>query len=138
MKAQGRCVERERWRNGVIGATLIVVVASLVFASQASAWSSNTWHSPTGNIRCKFTRSVRVVACGVLNEGATIYLGINGKPRIAYDDAVYDIPAGPALPYGSYWSAVGFRCTSFSDRMQCVGVYSDHGFWLNRTNYRTW
>lgn len=124
----------------------IGITAALTFAlaigvsSQAVAWTSNTFRSPTGNIGCKSFNAYdgrgQQIVCWTANDGAWVAVGqrysarrgYGGNPRIR----------GPVLSYGSNWRYRGLVCYSQSVGMTCEARATAHGFFISRASWDIW
>jgi hypothetical protein len=105
-------------------------------APSTTAWNSNWFQSPTGNIRCRYFVSSRLLACTTLNNGRMLGVTLTGTP-FARRSFGYSFPGGPVLSYGDWWSVRGkFRCDSRSTGMTCKSLQTRFGFFINRTSYR--
>jgi hypothetical protein len=115
---------------------LIVAVGTLaaLLPASALAWSSSSFRSPSGNIRCEYFGSG--ISCGTLNDGYTITLYRYGRTAVGIDN-VYGFRGGPVLAYGLRWRSRFIICDSFFSGMQCENRQG-HGFFLNRDEVRRW
>lgn len=124
----------------------LLVVAALVaaFGSAGAAssapgsaeWRSNTFRSPTGNIRCRYWPGDALLGCTTLNNGRVAAVRVFGRPYVD-SNRNYTFPSGPVLTYGDYWSVRGrFRCDSRFNGMTCRSLRTGAGFFINRTSYR--
>ena len=108
--------------------------AALVPVAQAGAFVSNSFQSPTGNIHCLYTG--KAIGCQTLNDGFVVGVGAYG--RAFHFRTARTAPGGPTLSYGaSYYGGGRFRCASSVSGVSCRSLLSGHGFWINRTSYRT-
>jgi hypothetical protein len=108
--------------------------ATLVPVASAQAFTSNNFVSPTGNIHCAYTRSA--IGCQTMNDGFIVAVGRYG--RAVHSRISRTLPWGPTLTYGASYSGGGaFRCISTVNGMTCTSLLSGHGFFINRTRYRT-
>ena len=113
-----------------------VLVASIgAIPEPSAAWEGNVFSSPTGNIRCRYAPNTQYVTCMTANDGWIAYLPRYGKA--VHDDFSTWIGYGRTLRYGDRWRAPGFNCTSSSDGITCRNQVG-HGFFINRTKYRSW
>jgi hypothetical protein len=117
---------------------LALVLTALAAPAAASAWTSNSFQSPTHNIGCRYYPRTDVVKCMTRNDGFTLVLNETSRGRRGASYGVYVSPSAPVLPYGSSWRAFGFRCRSRISGMTCSNAYSGHGFFLERHTYRVW
>jgi len=133
---------------------LAVLVVALATAGAASAATSITFKTPTGNIGCAFNSG------GGLGPSlrCDIRSGIRPKPprpRVCSHDWGFSYsmaPTGTARPlcvgdtvirptakvlgYGKTWSRAGLTCTSRAAGLRCTNT-SGHGFFLSRArSYR--
>ncbi len=108
--------------------------AVLVPAGAATAWRSNTFSSPTGNIQCKYDQYNEVVSCRTLNDNwvaAVPLYGASYKVRGGY------YVRGQTLYYGQTWTVSGkFRCWSRVEGMTCKSLRTGHGFFTSRAYWR--
>ncbi len=107
-----------------------------VAAVEASAWDSNWFRSPTGNIRCRYWPADSLLACTTLNNRRFTGVTLNGRSfaRTSYG---YSFPGGPVLTYGDSWTIRGrFRCVSRFNGMTCESLRTGSGFFISRTGYR--
>jgi hypothetical protein len=121
------------------GSALLALVLGLtLWAGSASAWNSNYFHSPTGNIRCRYfpNSQSRILACTTLNTGRIVGVTPYGSSFTTFDTTGYAFPAGPTLGYGRYWTYKGYRCDSSFSGMRCRSGNTGHGFFINRTRYQ--
>lgn len=121
-------------------ACLVLVVAFLLLGGgQALAlWHSNTFHSPTGNIHCRYFQNTagRKLACLTLNNNRLVVATPTGR-SYATTSSSYYYPAGHVLTYGETWRVRGvYRCISRQSGMTCTAVQTGHGFFINRSSYR--
>lgn len=98
-------------------------------------WRSNSFQSPSGNIKCHYWAFDEELTCTTLNTGLTIYLTRYLAPGHRY--SYLSEGHGPTLLYGQRWVVAGFRCDSYSTGMNCRSS-TGHGFTLNRTDYNVW
>jgi hypothetical protein len=110
--------------------------AGATAAPGSATWKSNYFRSPTGNIRCHWSRYDQVIACITLNNYNVLALPLYGRPfRANFNN--YTFPVGPTLYYGDYWVGAGqFRCDSRSTGMTCTSLQSGRGFTIAREGYR--
>jgi hypothetical protein len=116
-------------------ALFVIVTVALLVPASASAWTGNTWRSPTRNIACHYEFGyIEMVRCETENDGfaITMYRGQRAIRNVYFSFAY----RAPILRYGQTWTAPGFRCVSRFNGMSCYSGY--HGFFLNRTSYRVW
>ncbi len=121
----------------VLRPLLIVCVLgalSALLPTGANAWNSNSFRTPSGNIRCEFFGSG--ISCGTLNDGYTLTLYRYGRTAVGIDN-VYTLRRGPVLPYGSRWRSRFITCESFFSGLQCQNRLG-HGFFLNRDEVQRW
>lgn len=98
-------------------------------------WRSNSFQSPSGNIKCHYWAYDDELTCTTLNTGLTMYLTrfLAAGHRYAHLAEGH----GPTLLYGQHWVVNGFRCDSYSIGMNCHTT-AGHGFLVNRTDYNVW
>jgi len=119
-------------RSLVVGGLLAAM--TLVPASGALGFSSNSFQSPTGNIACRYDANNQVMACMTRNDGFTAAVSLYGR---AYTTRGGTFVGGPIMSYGARWTASRrFRCFSESSGMTCRSVATGHGFFINRTSYK--
>lgn len=118
------------------------IVATLAVAAPASAapaslsWNSNWFQSPTGNLRCRYWPSDRLLGCTTLNNARMVAVTLFGSSFVRRSFG-YSFPGGPVLTYGDSWSVRNkFRCNSSFNGMRCVSLQTGFGFFINRTSYR--
>jgi hypothetical protein len=115
-----------------------MLALALLAAEPALAWRSNSFQSPTGNIRCRYFVEGDVMACKTLNNGRVAVVPLRGHAYVLARVTDFTFPRGPVLGYGTYWSFTGrFRCDSYSYGMQCESLRSGRGFVLNRSGFKT-
>ena len=91
-------------------------------------YSSGSFQSPTGNLRCQISGSN--LFCSSSNDGFGVVLPGFGAPSTGTGQA----SGGQSVPYGSSWSSGLFRCDSAFDGITCYNQ-SGNGFFLNRDSY---
>jgi len=57
----------------ILACATLVLAGAFFTAGQAAAWNGNTFHSPTGNIRCGYVNQAGV-ACITLNNRRGVLL----------------------------------------------------------------
>jgi len=120
----------------VAALTLFGVLAAPGGALAQPAWSSNYFHSPSGNIRCREFINRDLMACLTLNDHFAVIVPLFGRARKERHVAAYQFPRGPALAYGERWRDSGrFRCTSRTSGMSCSSLQTGHGFFIERYTY---
>ena len=122
--------------------TLLLVVLGLSLlpasAPASSAFESNWFRSPTGNIRCRYFPQDAVLACKTLNNGRAAVVPLRGRAYVLRQLTDYTFPRGPVLAYGDYWAVPRrFRCDSTTAGMRCRSLQSGRGFVLSRSGART-
>jgi hypothetical protein len=120
----------------------VFAASTIIIAGQAraSAWNSNVWRNPTGNIACRYNPGVGVVQCMTHNDGFTLRVRAFRGADVNRRGYVYVPPYAPTLAYGYTWDSGGgwgLHCTSRSTGMRCWNNYG-HGFMLKRYAYRIW
>jgi hypothetical protein len=123
-------------RRGLV----VLVLSSLlaVSAESASAFRSNWFQSPSGNIRCRYFTEGDVMACNTLNNGRVAVVPVRGQAYVLARLTDFTFPRGPVLHYGDYWSLAGrFRCDSYTYGMRCRSLRSGRGFLVSRSGFRT-
>ena len=85
----------------------LLIISALLGAlsapSTATAWTSNTFTSPTRNLRCAFSPTVKVITCMRMNDRAAISADFYRSGSAYRDDRVYMpkfTPFTPVLRYG--------------------------------------
>lgn len=140
---------------GLAVAVLVALAFTLVNEAGAAAkpplpvpWESNTWRSPLGYVYCIYNG--RTVRCMVTSGKLFGFTLVVGKRRAWQGD--YDSVPCPAcstlrwpdkrmrvLPWGRYYDAGSYRCTSRRVGMICVNRRNSHGFHLALTRHaETW
>ncbi|MCU0307103.1 MAG: hypothetical protein MUE51_04900 [Thermoleophilia bacterium] len=115
-------------------ATLAISACVLVPAGTAGAWNSNTFSSPTGNIRCKYDPRNEVVSCLTLNDNWVAAVSLWGR---AYKVRGGYYTPGQTLAYGDTWTVRSkFRCWSRTAGMTCKSLKTGHGFFTSRATWR--
>jgi hypothetical protein len=116
-------------------AIAVAAFAALAIPASASAWTGNSFKSPSGNIICHAESSW--VACTTLNNGNVVVVG-NGYGYHSYQRTFGTV--GYVLGYGSHWTSFSgrFYCVSTAGGMGCKNLHTGHGFAINRSGYRTW
>lgn len=132
-------------------AALVVVLGSAVSATAhrgpdgfgpgppptTGRWTSNWFHSPTGNIRCRYYPRGGYVACKTLNNQRLAGVTLFGRSYRRADGYNFSFPAGPTLGYGQNWIVRGrFRCDSRFKGMTCRSLVTGRGFFINRSGSR--
>ena len=119
--------------------TIAAAVGFFVFSGRALAlWQSNTFHSPTGNIHCRYFQNTpgKKLACLSVNNNRLVVATPTGRSYVT-TSSVYYYPAGHILPYGQTWRVRGvYRCVSRVSGMTCKAVQTGHGFFINRSSYQ--
>ena len=122
-----------------IACIALVLAGLLLGGGQALArWHSNTFHSPTGNIHCRYFQNTpgRKLACLTLNNNRLVVATPTGRSYATTSSSFY-YPAGHVLAYGATWRVRGvYRCVSRFAGMTCTSVQTGHGFFINRSSYR--
>lgn len=130
----GQAAVRRRARWARLGLAAVVVAGGFVVAPVAGAWTSSTFQSPTGNIRCRYDSYNSVVACRTGNDGLVAAVSLWGRP---YATRGGTFPSGPTLYYGETWTVNRkFRCWSRYEGMTCKSVQSGRGFFTSRSTWR--
>ena len=119
----------------MIRLAVAAIVAALVLPGVASAWSSNTWQSPTGNIICRYAPGLgAVVTCATRDTNRIAYVTSTGAGQLNLGEigALADA-YGPILQYGQKWEppSASFECLSTITSMRCVNRHGQ-GFWISR------
>lgn len=100
-------------------------------APAAGAYSSSeTFQSPSGNIRCGYVAQVGV-GCYTRNNARWAFLESFGEAYVSR--ASGGLPGGRVLGYGRTWRRSTFRCYSSTAGMDCWSTYTGNGFFLNRS-----
>lgn len=94
--------------------------AALALPAAASAWQSDTFRSPTGNLVCKYRYQYDSITCGAKNTGMVIRMNSRGRP-LQGSLLSWDRGTGwPVLYYGDSWNRGGsVSCRSFFGGMRC-------------------
>jgi hypothetical protein len=114
-------------RLTVIGA---VVAAGLGASPALGAPATDTFQSPTGNIRCGYVDQTGV-ACYTRNNGRWAFLRSFGGASLSNPGIGFR--GGRVLPYGSTWRRSTFRCYSSTAGMRCSSSFTGRGFFISRT-----
>ena len=96
--------------------------------------SSSYFSSPSGNIRCVFTRSGPGVQCRTVNNNRSAWLRRSGR-WTTYINSYVPSLRGPVLAYGRSKTRSGIRCTSRTSGIRCSANGS--GFLIARSGIRT-
>ena len=97
----------------------------------AGAYSySDTFQSPSGNIRCGYISQMGV-GCYTRNNGRLAFLESFGGAYVVTRRG--SLPGGRVLGYGRTWRLSTFRCHSSTSGMECWSTYTGNGFFINRT-----
>jgi hypothetical protein len=125
---------------------LLALVLVLVPVTGASAWTGNTFQSPSGNLVCKYRNWTDSIACGAYSSQKIISMTATGRPvegaRMTFGDSTWH-----TLAYGQSWNRGGsVSCHSLSAGMRCqntqgwfflvnstrlyVGRYGQYLYWL--------
>jgi hypothetical protein len=125
---------------------ILALIFALVPVSSASAWTGNTFRSPSGNIACKYRNWTGSIACGAYSSQKIISMKPHGRPveglRITFGDSDWH-----TLYYGQSWAqGQPISCRSLSSGMRCqnaegwfflvnatriyVGRYGQYLYWL--------
>ena len=131
----------------LIGAVLVLAALAIpggALAQPASplalgstAWTSNYFSSPSGNIHCREFVDRDLFACITLNTHNAFVVPLQGTAHKESSVSAVQFPHGPTLLYGDRWRDEGrFRCKSLSTGMLCSSLQSGHGFSINRDYYR--
>jgi hypothetical protein len=112
------------------------------------AWESNTWRSPLGYTYCIYNgRTVRCMTTSGKTFGFTLVIGKRRAWQGDYDSVPcpacgtlsYPAKRMRVLPWGRYYDAGPYRCTSRRVGMICVNRRNGHGFHLSLTRHaETW
>ena len=117
-------------------AGVLAAIAVVSASAQPSGWSSNYFHSPSGNIRCREFVNRNLMACLTLNDHFAVMVPLRGRARKQLDVADWQFPHGPVLAYGESWTHAGrFECRSESSGMSCWSLVSGRGFFIERYSY---
>jgi hypothetical protein len=119
--------------------TIVLVIAALTAAciiggakaeTGAAYAYSETFQSPSGNIRCGYVSQVGV-GCYTRNNARWAFLESFGEASVF--KASGGLPGGRVLGYGRTWRRSTFRCHSSRAGMDCWSVYTGNGFFINRS-----
>ena len=119
-----------------------VLLVALAYPALAGAWSSNYWHSPTGNIRCRYFPVKKGIVCVSLNDNFAVGVGLRGKSFESPNTSPSYFPAGHVLQFGQHYIVFladgtnAFRCNMASRGVTCHSLLSGHGFFLGREVYQ--
>jgi hypothetical protein len=120
---------RFRWMIVLLAAAAAGVGAA--GADTAGAYGfSDTFQSPSGNIRCGYVAQGGV-GCYTRNNGRWAFLESFGEAFVVR--ARVGLPGGRVLGYGRTWRQSTFRCYSSTSGMECWSTYTGNGFFINRT-----
>jgi hypothetical protein len=86
-------------RRLVLSAALGCVLAAA--AAGQAAWRS--FHSPSGNIVCRYSWRGAFLQCGRLNDGFSYGLLVGMGSGLQPRGTVYGFPRGHVLSYGAIW-----------------------------------
>jgi hypothetical protein len=126
-----------------IGIAVAAVALVLSRVSPAPAAYHGQWfHTPTNNIRCEGEAShvecwVMSTAGGNCEGGGFPHAWLLHPRGRVWTGIPCDGPGvGPALRYGSVWSAGVLRCKSRFTGLTCWSTVTRHGFFLSRQRRR--
>src|SRR5438552_1286432 len=94
----------------------LMALIALVVPATGSAWRSNRWQNPTGNISCRYDDLNLFIRCMTWNDGLTVQLRANRSParRLAnWSDADEFTGREPVLAYGVMWRTTNFKVNGF-------------------------
>ena len=129
---------------------IIAVLTALTSTSAASAWTGNTFRSPTGNIVCNYSpQGTEVnwpqVSCFVLSNRWSAELAANGltaKGKLAPHDMRVlhsQSASAPVLGYGLRWQSPDrITCLSTLQGMRCWSASGLHGFLASAWTVKVW
>jgi hypothetical protein len=105
-----------------------VAIVAAVVPAQASAWQSNVFQSPSGNIRCKHYPASMAIVCATAVPRRSVRLDLNGVRR----GNTYMRRSGPVLRYGQVWytDENEIICGSREDGIACFT--EDFGFRISK------
>ncbi len=122
----------------ILACATLVLAGAFFTAGQAAAWNGNTFHSPTGNIRCRYFQNTpgKKLACITLNNNRLVVVTPTGRSYVTTSSRYY-YPAGHVLNYGEYWRVRGlYRCDSRQSGVTCRSLQTGRGFFISRSSYR--
>jgi hypothetical protein len=135
---EGRAgISTSRRRACALVAVLDLCAAALALSGAASArgaWTSNIWHSPSGNIRCSYIDphgsagpEVECMTASPL-RAATLSIGRGDAWRIS---PYPPVPLrGPVLGYGQSWRLESVTCAMRTSGVTCRNSRGGHGFFV--------
>jgi hypothetical protein len=115
------------------GAALVLSIAiALVLPLSASAFTSNTFDSPSGNIDCRALADYLnrpVMACTSFSNGRVAYIYRYSRSYLQHDNGQFGFHRGlgPTPAYNRSWSWYGFDRDSLVTGVQCQNL-AGHGF----------
>ena len=123
-------------RTLLAGLCFAIALVAPTIGSAQPAWTSNYFHSPSGNIRCREFVNADLMACLTLNDHYAVFVPLHGKAGKERNVSANKFPRGPTLGYGEKWSDPGrFRCISRQSGMTCKSIPTGHGFFIERFTY---
>jgi hypothetical protein len=138
----GGPLRRRSTRGFYCGVIVGVLIAATTASTAPAAYHGQVFHTPTNNIRCD--GDATHIECWVMSTAGRNCEG-RGYPHAwllhprgrAWTGVPCDGPGtGPALRYGSLWSAGASRCRSRFTGLTCWSTISRHGFFLSRERQR--
>lgn len=106
-------------RRTLLGALLGLLTLPCV----ASAWTSDTFQSPSGNLICKYRYAYDSITCGAFSSQLIVHMTRTGRPvqgqRLSWDGS----ESWPVLGYGLRWNRGGtISCVSLRAGMRCTNT----------------
>lgn len=117
---------------------LAALVAALAAVPAASAWRSNEFVSPSGNIHCEFIDYGAGVTCMLANNRRQAAVSARGRGFEVRNWPDPYVTFQYVLGYGRSWTAGRYYCRSFVSAMVCGNRWTGHGFSIAREGIRTW
>lgn len=105
----------------MIRKTLIALLLALALPATSSAWQSDTFQSPSGNLICKYRYNFNAITCGAFSSQLVVHMTSRGRPvqgqRLSWDGT----ERWPVLGYGLTWNRGGsISCRSLTVGMRCT------------------
>ncbi len=122
-----------------ITAILIALFCATPAWATSSEWSSNTFVTPSRNIRCQWYPYVGIVTCMRANDRRQ--LAVDTHSGRGYEVFTWPDPAStpftPVLQYNTTFRAPRIQCVSNFNWLACRSSRG-HGFQISRTIIKTW